>query len=158
MTHNVTSKQVFNHQWSVIYLLLTTVISVSCAQPSLHKTSSAGVNQTTGMQVGRVCEEQAPMRYPARAQQLSIEGYLEMEFIIGDGVSPVDVRIFRSQLNKYSVIGLDGKTQDVTNIFDGDAIKFIKSFRCATHNSKGKIPKSVVRVPLNFSLTENVKK
>jgi hypothetical protein len=152
------SHQVFNHRWSVICLLLTTMMSVSYAQPPVHEKSLAAVNQTTRMQTGRVCEEQAPMRYPTRARQLGIEGELEMEFVIGDGVTPIDIKIFRSQLNKYSAIGVDGKPQDVTNIFDDDAIKFIKSFHCATHNSQGKIPKSIVRVPLIFSLSGDVKK
>jgi outer membrane biosynthesis protein TonB len=152
------SHQIFKHQRSVIYLLFTILVSVSFAQPPMQEKSSAVVNQTPRMQTGRVCEEQALMAYPVLARQLGVEGYLEMEFTLGDDGIPKDIKILSRRLNKYRVIGSDGNTQFVITIFDHDAIEFIKSFRCATHNSNGKISGTQVRVPLSFSLTEPVKK
>ncbi len=152
------ARQVFKHQWLMIYLLLTTAVSVSYAQPPMQEKSSVVSNQITRMQTGRVCGEQELMQYPVLARQLGVEGHIEMEFTLGDDGTPKDIKIISRRLNKYNVIGPDGNTQFVITIFDDDAIKFIKSFRCATHNSKGRISGTQVRVPLTFTLTENDKK
>ncbi len=150
--------QFFKNRWSAICLLLVALVSVSCAQSPIVEKSPVVANQTMRMQTGRVCEEQALMTYPVLARQLDITGDVEIEFTLGDDGIPKDIKILNRYLNKYSVVDFDGKSRSVTNIFDDDAIKFIKSFRCATHNSKGSISGIRVRVPLNFSLTENVKK
>jgi Gram-negative bacterial TonB protein C-terminal len=117
------------------------------AQPAARPTADAATKNS--------CTKQSSppkLSYPKRARAMGITGTVVVEMRIdADGV-PQSAKVVERRLNKTSVASADGGAENVTNIFDTEAINFAQGLSCSKRAGQRSQRGAVIQVPLKFDL------
>jgi Gram-negative bacterial TonB protein C-terminal len=135
---------------SILFTLLPSL--AANAQTPASDASAPGANTSADKSPRPACTNPVKIVYPPLARRNDVIGDLEVQATIGKDGNVRDIKILHRKLNKNAIIDRDGNSQDVTNIFDDEAIRVAKSFRCPQLDASGNPRELTFLMPLSFRL------